>query len=255
MDFLIGGDLGQSNDPSVSLVIARQPLSDAATSAGEGPAEDRFRFTILHVMVYPLRTPYPAVVQEFALLATHNTIRHRVNIVLDRSGVGRGIVDLFRDHGEMASITWGVSITAHSNPSRDKTSPMDWSVPKKDLVGATQLALQRQRIIHHPYCPGIGTLLQELHSFRHTTVGGVRHTFEGKGKSHDDTVTALSVALWMSHLIPYEGADHSTGVNQDRPSVLLPGHMPRHGAIPSWRDGQHAHLPYLIDPRSGHLRR
>ena len=103
MSFYVGLDLGQSNDYTALAVVEK-------TKAGEtGDAPD---LHLRYLERYPLRTPYPemvarvaALVEDPQLRSTHldSFLGHRVleepELLVDATGVGRPVVDLFKERG------------------------------------------------------------------------------------------------------------------------------------------------------------
>jgi hypothetical protein len=91
-----------------------------------------------------------------------------------------------------------IAITITGGTDASHPSWNDYHVPKRDLVGAVQAALQRRRLRIAPDLPEAKTLQHEMASFEvkvttaaHATYGNWR---EGQ---HDDLVLALAVALWV----------------------------------------------------------
>src|SRR5437868_5134882 len=115
--YFIGLDLGQANDYSAlaALRIAR--------SADDGAKS----YDVVKLARQPLGTLYTTIVaQTKALLMTPEM--HGADLVVDRTGVGAAVVDMFKDAGmrpHAITITGGLDVVT-DGPDHTK-------VPKRDL--------------------------------------------------------------------------------------------------------------------------
>jgi hypothetical protein len=97
--------------------------------------------SVRHLERFELGTRYPIVVEHVAeLLRSGPLIGKRVALLVDKTGIGAPIVDTFIQAG-MRPIA--VSIHGGSAVSRDRDG---YRVPKRDLVSATQVLLQNERL-------------------------------------------------------------------------------------------------------------
>jgi hypothetical protein len=178
---LSGLDLGQASD-FTALVVAEQ-------TAGAG---DRgvpvARYAVRHMHRFPLGAPYPAMVGAVRDLFAKPPLAGS-HLVVDRTGIGGPVYDLFRASGIRAAFS-GWSITAGFRPG-------DGTVPKKDLVGAVQAVLGTRRLKVAPDLPLAETLGRELEAFRVKVTPDRNETFASwREKDHDDLVLALALAVW-----------------------------------------------------------
>jgi hypothetical protein len=74
-----------------------------------------------------------------------------------------------------------------------------WHVPKRNLVGVTQTALQTGRVKVPSGLPVTATLTEELRNFQMKVSLGTGHDSYGAWRegTHDDLVLALACALWV----------------------------------------------------------
>ena len=183
-DFVLGLDLGQSNDYSALSVVRRLR-----------PGMEK-HYQCVHLHRWPIGTAYTAVVADVAEMMQRPELRGRATLVLDRTGVGAAIFDMFSG-ANLSPV--GISITGgeQSNPV-----PGGWSVPKKDLVGVLQATLQEERLKIAPELPQAALLVQELQSFevRITTTGHAQYAADWRSNAHDDLVLSLACALWWAEL-------------------------------------------------------
>ena len=84
-DYIAGLDIGQANDPSALCVIERV-----------GP-----RLHVRHLERLPLGLPYPAQVERVAGVLDRPPLVGHVRLVLDATGVGRPVLDLFDESSEL----------------------------------------------------------------------------------------------------------------------------------------------------------
>jgi hypothetical protein len=112
--FIMGVDLGQSQDPTALVVLrhTRAPLdswtvNDRARTTRQDIEE---RFDCVHAERVKLGTSYPDVVAHVREVLNRPPLRDNCHLVIDESGVGRAVGDMFSDAGLRAvrlSITAG----------------------------------------------------------------------------------------------------------------------------------------------------
>jgi hypothetical protein len=106
--FFIGVDPGQAIDPTAIAVT--RVLTDR-----EMPVHQ-----VIHLERLPLRTRYPAIVSAVVDLLARPLLRSRCEVVVDFTGVGRPVSDLFAERGIAHT---GVTITG-GNAVAMKPSPV-----------------------------------------------------------------------------------------------------------------------------------
>jgi Terminase RNaseH-like domain len=188
--YTVGADLGQSQDPTAICVVRR------FEETGHKPI-----FQVGHLERLPLGTSYPNVVAHVAALIARPEIRGKCELVIDFTGVGRPVFDMFRVQG-VAPI--GVNITGGTAISHEG---LIWSVPKGHLISRVQALLHEGRLKIHADLPDATALVSELQSFRveYTDSGYMR--FNARVGAHDDLVLALAIALWRAY-----GDEQHTGI-------------------------------------------
>lgn len=164
-NFYIGLDLGQAQDYTALTVI--EQIETEKTDA-QGRALDGYH--LRHVERFELGTPYPNQVRRVEELMQTAPLRG-CGLVADQTGVGRAVVDLFR---EADLEPTGVTITGGSTVSRP--SGTEWSVPKKELVSTVQSLLQTGRLKFAEGLPLAGVLTEELQNFRAKINAQTGHT-------------------------------------------------------------------------------
>jgi hypothetical protein len=180
--YSLGLDLGATNDSTAIAVVRRL---------------DRFPdkpvFQVGHLSRVALGTPYPVVVTHVLDMLSRPRFRGKTDLVIDATGVGRPVFDMFQGYG-MSPI--GVIITAGNATTRDGVM---WHVPKINLVSRVQALLHDERLHIHKDIAEASVLVSELQNFRaeYSDSGHIR--FNARSGAHDDLVLALAIALWKAH--------------------------------------------------------
>ena len=73
-----------------------------------------------------------------------------------------------------------------------------WQVPKRDLVGVTQLLLQQQWLRIAPALPESATLTKEFQDYRVKISATGHDSYDAREGAHDDLVLAVALACWVS---------------------------------------------------------
>ncbi len=219
-EFFVGLDLGQSSDPSALAVIER---SEAAPAAGPtapsspppssvlspgtrpraalpapAPLPAGGRLDVRHLHRYPLGTPYPVIVEDVAALMARPELASpggRPRLVVDATGVGRPVADLFL-RARMAAIVNPLTITGGDAWRRDGGS---FWVAKKLLVSTVQAALQTGRLKVVPGLELAELLKKELINFQVKISLDANEQFGAwREGQHDDLVLAVALGVWMA---------------------------------------------------------
>jgi hypothetical protein len=197
---LIGLDLGQTQDFTALAVLRRPRKTGNETRNDPLPTYD-----VPHLQRFPLGTPYPQIVAAVVELLRTPVLRGSM-LIVDQTGVGRAVVDMFVDalHGRAngwfcpITITGGIDVTEANGSMR---------VPKKELVGCLQVLLQTRRLHIAQSLPEAAILVRELETFRVKITEAANETFGAwREGQHDDLVLAVALAAWMGErCLPYEG--------------------------------------------------
>jgi hypothetical protein len=219
--FYVGVDLGQSLDYTAVVVLqALEPIipeapapkpRDNFNTRGIGdstgtPARPRVplstepvTFIVNHVYRFELGTPYTVI--EAKLIEYYTQFKawgYDWDLIVDSTGVGRPVIDSLRSAGLKP-----IAVTVHGGVKEQHDTQWDYSVPKRDLVGAAQLLLGK-KLLTIADQPLKETLEKELRSFQVDVSKG--HDTYGNAESgpwriaeNDDIVFALSLACWRVH--------------------------------------------------------
>ncbi len=119
-----------------------------------------------------------------AHVAAPNT---RFNLVVDATGVGNPVIDMFRANRGAYQLV-PVSITAGGQANLSKNGI--YNVPKQDLLSRLTLMVDQRTLEIAPSLPMREALVRELTSFRPN-----KEPLDGE---QDDMILALSLATWRS---------------------------------------------------------
>jgi hypothetical protein len=180
--FIVGADLGQSHDPTAIAVVRRLE---------RWPQKPLFQVGYLARL--PLGTPYPAVVTHVTQMLGRPPLRGKVELVIDFTGVGRPVFEMFVGRG-VSPI--GVTITAGDATTNDG---LIYRVPKIELISRVQALLHDGRLKIHKELPDAPVLVSELQDFKADVTDSGYWKFGARAGKHDDLVLALAIALWRAN--------------------------------------------------------
>jgi len=190
IDYFAGLDLGQAQDYSALVIAERyQPAPDTTVLGAKPPLP---RYGVRFLKRWPLRTDYPVIVQDVAAVLGHAPLAGNVRLIVDYTGCGRPVVDMFRQaelRPRPVHIHGGQKVT-----DEDGTT----GVPKRDLVATVAVLLQQQRLQIAESLPETPALLHELLNFRVTIDPKTANDSYSawRERDHDDLVLALALACW-----------------------------------------------------------
>lgn len=208
--FLLGIDLGKAQDHT-ALVLAEpsgatEPTYDL-THIERVPLKTRYTEAAAHVkgLVAELRKPVDVETVDRWGTALAEPKRPEATIVLDYTGVGIAVAEIFRSAGIDCPVVL-VTITAGGKVTYDEVG---YHVPKADLVSVVQRLLQEERLRVAADDRDADLLIKELGDFQavikpsgHVSYGVAADWREGQ---HDDLVLAAALALWYGETTMLRG--------------------------------------------------
>lgn len=193
--YIAGLDLGKAQDPTALAVLETRD-----TPGGIGPDAV---YHCRHLQRFKLGTSYPHIVASVRELCRREPLlTFRPRLAVDQTGVGNAVVDIFKQAEINADLQ---PILIHGG---DRATNEDgvWRVPKRELVGVTQVALQTGRLKIARDLPEVGVLTRELQNFQVSISDSGFDSYNARVGAHDDLVLALAMALWLaSKPVPYFG--------------------------------------------------
>jgi len=186
--WILGLDLGQSADPTAAALVERQDAGAEARYAVRGL--ERW-----------LGVSYPVQVRRVGTMLEAPELAG-ARLVLDRTGVGRPVFDLFQAAGFKP-----VGVTLHGGDTVAHDGNQ-WSVPKRDVVFAAVAVLQQRRLDIARALPEAATLVRELETFRMRVDPVTAHDSYAawRDKDHDDVLLAVALGIWWGERhapVPY----------------------------------------------------
>jgi hypothetical protein len=212
--FFTGLDLGQMQDFSAVAVLDRV-----------GAPASKASFTLRYLHRWTLGTRYPAIVGQVSELLRRPPLP-RSTLVVDQTGVGACVVDLFRQ-AALPVLLRPLLITGGNAVTTDEHGV--WHVPKRELVSVLQLLLQSGRLKIPANIPGQEALVKELLAFRVKITTAGNESFEAwRERDHDDLVLAVALAAWVGVKVPdprppAAGKAPASAAWRYRPRDLIPG--------------------------------
>jgi hypothetical protein len=193
--YFVGVDLGQTTDPTAICVLEVLDVPDIEPDKIYNAVP--FHPTAYHVRhLERLRLGMSYVEQaSYVYEIMHTAPLTKATLVVDQTGVGRPVVDLFRQAG-LKPIA--VTITAGDSTTREKLQPDDWHVAKLTLVSRLQATLHSGDLKIAADLPETAALVSELQDFKATFTQTGYARFGAREGKHDDLVLATAIALWWS---------------------------------------------------------
>lgn len=217
--FLCGVDLGQTHDyTAVSLIrrIERVRLLEPPELTVQRAHEESLKYggyvpggafeakttkakhyQVIGLYRFPLGTTYTVIVDQIRERMLRPELLGRTKLILDRTGVGRPVFDLFKAV-DVSAI--GVTFSAGNEPNRQDGG---WTVPKADLVGALQATMGTNRLAVSGQIPEWPTLRQEMQNLevRLSPSGRAQFAADWRNGEHDDLLFSLAIALWYGESV------------------------------------------------------
>jgi hypothetical protein len=187
--FYLGLDLGQRHDPTAIAVVERMELARVYQHS------KFLSLRLRHVERVPLGTPYPAVVERIRRLVHSSQLVNNCALAVDATGVGAPVVDMLR----AARLGCDIAPVNITSGDQQRRSGSQYYLPKRDLLAAVQVVLDRGELKLARGLKELGTLIRELTDVRSVlqSSGRTRLGADGCGE-HDDLVIALALACWRA---------------------------------------------------------
>lgn len=195
----VGIDLGKERDHTAFVTVERLQRFFGPTDANS--MQDNVRglesvWVVRRAQLFALGTSYTDVVEAWAQLV-HEPILREARTVIDASGVGVGVMEMFREryrrdlqvrHRPRAlTITGGQEVNG-------------WNVPKLALISNLIRITQEGRLVIPEDLPLADKLRQEMRdfTFKYSKAGNLSAEAD-KESQHDDLLMALSYAVFREH--------------------------------------------------------
>jgi hypothetical protein len=124
------------------------------------------------------------------MLMARKPIAGNCELVIDETGVGRAVADLFDTVGVRPTR---VSITAGAEQSFVSGA---WHVSKQILISTLDARLHCGELGFAPELHEAGAMEGELADFQRKVSAAGRYSYEARVGKHDDLVLSVAIALW-----------------------------------------------------------
>jgi len=197
--FIIGVSLGVGIQPT-ALAVVEQIID----SGGNWLAKTR-ALELRHLERLPAQTSYPDTVERVATLLSSSEIDENegcgdVGVVLDTTGSGRAILELFK----RAAIRPIVVTITGAGVREEQVEFDDWRLPKVELVGTLRVAYESERLRMAKSLELVPDLLNELREFKMRPPRIDPNDPESwRENEFDDLIFAVGLATWRaSRIVP-----------------------------------------------------
>jgi hypothetical protein len=186
--YYVGLDLGQAADYTALAIVEQRTV------------DGRMFYDVRHLKRWPVCTSYPAIARDVCRMIENDPLKGCM-MAIDQTGVGRTIVDTFRQlesFADIRAITLTLGQTVHWN-NRSQY------VPKLELAGVMQTLLQTKRL-RFAKRPETEELVKELQTFRVRPPAIRADDFDTwRDRAHDDLFLAVAMACWLGEKCPPAG--------------------------------------------------
>jgi hypothetical protein len=192
-----GVDIGQSTDPT-AISVLRYTLTPLNTwtpiERTRLRRQDRVeRFDVLHLERVKLGMSYPAQAGYVGRLLQRPPLNDGCQLVIDDTGVGRAVGDIFVDAGLRPKR---ITITAGLEPSQHGANT--YHVPKAVLISTLEAHMHSGELRIAPDATDSEALKDELKDFQRKVSAAGRTTWDARVGKHDDLILSVAIALWMA---------------------------------------------------------
>jgi hypothetical protein len=193
----MGVDLGQSTDPTAIAVLHHRviPLDSwKPNDKAQTWKQDRTEhFDVKHLQRLPLGMSYPEQVQRVAMLLQRPPLDADCKLVIDETGVGRAVGDIFDAAGLRPNR---VTITAGQEATQR------WHVAKGISISGIDARLHTGELRIAAALSDASALQDELKDFQRKVSEAGRATYNARVGAHDDLILAVAIALWFATNMP-----------------------------------------------------
>jgi hypothetical protein len=210
--FIMGLDLGQSQDPTAICIMEHCHSSTGewkkSTNANGGRTlieQSKDQFDVRHLQRLPLGWPYPQIISYVIDMLKREPLSDGCDLVIDITGVGIICGELF-DAAGLRPIK--VSITSGSDQTR--VDQRRWNVSKTVLISSLDARLNTGELRIAKALGDAAALAEELQDFRRLVTQAGNATYAARIGRHDDLVLAVAMATWWAATTK-RGGEVSTG--------------------------------------------
>jgi hypothetical protein len=200
-EFVVGLDLGQAGDYTAIAVVEKvgqfeteqQTVREGAiTYTKPVQVELPPHLYCRQLARADIGTKYPQIVRNTTAMLAMPELEG-ATLVVDGTGVGRAVIDMFLEAGLKPKA---VHVTSGTNSHFENGY---WRVPKKDLVAAAVAPLQDKRLLFTATSPLNEILAKEMMNFKIKITEAANETFGAwRSGENDDLIFAVMLACWWA---------------------------------------------------------
>jgi hypothetical protein len=211
--YFLGLDLAKTHDFTALAILERAQMPTGEFDHTNWRPILATRFALRHLQRFPLQTSYPKIVDTVCALLRNDPLRAQSTLVIDATGVGAAVVDLFRKARPACTI---IPVVITSGDHVQSVSEAK-HVPKPDLIASLRLAFQGRKLALSSHLSEINNLRTEIAELCQRTLSSGRPTYSSRSsRAHDDLVMALALAVWKAE--PHKADPvFTTPLNTPRP--------------------------------------
>jgi hypothetical protein len=189
-EWALSADLGQSNDPTAIAIMQHRTVHHLHWQGHFKLISEHF--DVRYLQRLPLGLSYVDQVAEVKRLLARPPLNDGCHFLIDNTGVGRAVGDLFDDAGMRPT-----KITITAGDSQSAVGGGRWHVSKGILISALDARLHTGELRFAAELTESGAMADELKDFRRKVNAAGRATWEARVGKHDDLVLAVAIALWQ----------------------------------------------------------
>lgn len=229
-DYIIGLDLAKHSDYSAISVLRRTAMFDRDTGRmvrREGMPLPRF--VCQHIERHRGMS-YPDLVDRVVLILRARELGHNPMLVMDATGLGQPVLDMFKDRDLGGRRVVGIQLTGGATWTL--AGPLQFNVSKTLVVAATQVVLQSERLKIMPDLRLAKVAMDELLAYKVKITLAANEIYNAKDSDHDDICISLMLPIWFAQSPVGRGllpslADDETGVSSYEEAVAQRDEMVR----------------------------
>jgi hypothetical protein len=211
--FVVGADVGQQNDPTAVAIIEKiEGVIDYNSSQARhcGYTDSKtaqrpaVRYDCRHLQRLPLKLSYPnqiervkALMARAPLCGVPNDNIPRAELIVDSTGVGKPVVELFAQAGLRP-----IAVTITSSEGKATYRNAMWHVSKALLVQTLDALLHQGALRFAKRLAEAEQMEMELKDFRRFVSVAGRSTWEARSGQHDDLVLSVAIGCWWASRWP-----------------------------------------------------
>lgn len=190
--WIVSVDLGQSHDYTAICAIHHTivPSKEWRFERNAHRQQKVERFDVLHLERRPLGEPYTEQVAHVKRLLDRDPLK-RAKLVIDETGVGRPVGDIFNAQGlfpTRVAIGSGLEVTR-----RDGNS---FTVPKGHLISGLEAKMHTGEFKIAPEISA--ALIVELKDFQRKVSETGRATYDARSGTYDDLILSCAIGMWFA---------------------------------------------------------